>query len=144
MSRKAFVGDTLKYPEATFQALLKKPTAGGVQHFKPILKFSSPHKGVEGCLPCHPFQHLDSFTQAAWSARTRPRTIPHNLHSCSTVYSSGPSKRSGSLSHPEHAQTCSVQGPNRAPLDRRASRMLRETSRHFLDCLKSPLRWCKR
>jgi len=44
--------------EATFQALLKNYFAGNVQHSKPILNFSSPHKGFEGCLPCHLLPHL--------------------------------------------------------------------------------------
>ena len=43
----------LKVSEATFQALLKKHSAGDGEHYKPILNFSSPHKGFEGCLPCH-------------------------------------------------------------------------------------------
>jgi hypothetical protein len=42
----------LEVSEATFQALLKHRTEYEIQHYKPILNFSSPHKGFEGCLPC--------------------------------------------------------------------------------------------
>jgi len=42
----------LEVSEATFQALLKNHAAGEIHHYKPILYFSSPHKGFEGCLPC--------------------------------------------------------------------------------------------
>jgi len=48
----------LEVSEATFQALLKNHSAGDVQYYKPILNFSSPHKGFEGCLPFHLLQHL--------------------------------------------------------------------------------------
>jgi hypothetical protein len=41
----------LKVSEATFQALPKNHTTGEVHHYKPILNFSSPYKGFEGCLP---------------------------------------------------------------------------------------------
>ncbi len=36
----------LEESEATFQALLKNYSAGGVHHYKPILNFSSPHKAL--------------------------------------------------------------------------------------------------
>jgi hypothetical protein len=58
MSRKAFIGDTLKYHKTSFQAPLKNHPAGEVHYYKPILNFSSPHKGFEGCLPCHILQYL--------------------------------------------------------------------------------------
>jgi hypothetical protein len=48
----------LELSEATFQAFLKNDTADEVHHYKPILNFSSHHKGGEGCLPCHLLQHL--------------------------------------------------------------------------------------
>jgi hypothetical protein len=40
----------LEVSEATFQALLKNHCTGEVQRYKPILNFSSPHKGFDGCL----------------------------------------------------------------------------------------------
>jgi len=40
----------LEVSEATFQARLKT-TLEVKHHYKPILNFSSPHKGFEGCLP---------------------------------------------------------------------------------------------
>jgi hypothetical protein len=43
----------LEVSEATFHALLKNHSTGDVRHDKPILNFSSPHKGFEGCLLCH-------------------------------------------------------------------------------------------
>jgi hypothetical protein len=48
----------LEVSEATFQAPLQNHTASEIQHYKPILNFSSPHKCFEGCLPCHILQHL--------------------------------------------------------------------------------------
>ena len=41
----------LEVSEATFQALLKNHSAGEVHHYKPILNFSSIHKGFEDV--CH-------------------------------------------------------------------------------------------
>jgi hypothetical protein len=58
----------LEVSEATFQAQPKNHIAGDVRHFKPIINFSSPYKGVEKCLPCHPLQYSDVLT-ASLSAR---------------------------------------------------------------------------
>jgi hypothetical protein len=46
----------LEVSVAAFQALLKNQSASDVQHQKPILSISSPHKGFEGCLRCHLLQ----------------------------------------------------------------------------------------
>ena len=48
----------LELSEVAYQTLLKNHPAGEVYHSKPILNFSSPHKGFEGCLPCHLLKHL--------------------------------------------------------------------------------------
>jgi hypothetical protein len=41
----------LEVSEAAFQAPLNNHAAREIQHYNPILKFSSPHKGFDGCLP---------------------------------------------------------------------------------------------
>jgi len=58
MSRKAFIGDTLKYRKPRFKLYLKNDSAGEAHHSKPILNFSLPHKVFEGCLPRNLLQHL--------------------------------------------------------------------------------------
>jgi hypothetical protein len=48
----------LEVSEATFQALPQNHTAGEIHHYKPILNFSLPRKGFDGCLPCDLFATL--------------------------------------------------------------------------------------
>jgi len=58
MSRKAFIGDTLKYRKPRSKPDCMTTLQVMYDHASQISDISSPYKGVEGCLPCLFLQHL--------------------------------------------------------------------------------------